>query len=416
MFFLLILIKSFYAMENDRISSQRVANFLQNTMGLKTKVYFNTEAKNTNPNNKLNINISTSQANLFFFYGKKLNLFLKRIEEEKYQNIIEEAKRYNKNNNIVIETPEQWNQRKKKNQNKFSFIPIETTEQSDNIFNYQVFLNALNNAISDDNKDIKEPVFSCKINNGAYQEKYEKMPDNLKKLIKIYPEDFVEFIKIFEKNDNDEYEQIQHSIAIQKESEEKKIEEQEKKRKEIEEYVHKGKEKYFTEKRKSFTNIIDAIINIYLDEVNKKFKNKNKISVEHDLNVFENYNIVIGKTTRNFLSNIEKFEYIDIFKFLESLIPSILKDSNNQDVMRSIESDISKKNLFIPDFIIALPDRLYRWTHSLITENQLTLHKERLGLDRSYTRDELEEIAVNMAIVKTEELKPYIKRIIDLEK
>lgn len=63
-FFLLIFTKSFYAMELDWISTERVVNFLENNMALETKVYFNAESKSKN---KLNINIRASQSYPFFF-------------------------------------------------------------------------------------------------------------------------------------------------------------------------------------------------------------------------------------------------------------------------------------------------------------------------------------------------------------
>lgn len=47
-------------------------------MALETKVYFNADSKSKN---KLNINIKASQS-YPFFYGPRLNLFVKRIHEK----------------------------------------------------------------------------------------------------------------------------------------------------------------------------------------------------------------------------------------------------------------------------------------------------------------------------------------------
>ncbi len=78
-------------------------------------------------------------------------------------------------------------------------------KESNNILNYQIFLNALNNAIRADNKEIKTPLFICEMNNNANNKKYEDLPDNLKKLLFISTKKLAEFISIFEKNDNEKY-------------------------------------------------------------------------------------------------------------------------------------------------------------------------------------------------------------------
>jgi hypothetical protein len=359
---LLYLIQLAYGMEADEhwISASRITEFLKTNMLKKTTVYFNAEATKTNTKNKLNINILANQPNLFFFYGQKLNVLLTKIEEKKYQSILEEAQRYNKNNKIIIETDEQWNQRNKKNQNKFSFIAIETTEESNNILNYQVFLNALNNAIREDNEDIKMPLFTCEIsnnfNNKAYREEYKKIPDNLKKLVKIHIEDLVSFIEIFKKNDNEEY--FQHQEKLKREIEEKK-------KQEIITFVNKKKEEKSCKtnditkeqlRSKNYFRSEDII------EIWKTLNEKIQTRINKEIKKFGEIKISIKPCfTEKFCYHGNEFEkYVHSLNeheayVLSSLIPST---KENIEFIKIIRSEIEDRNYTLPtvfnNFLIAL--------------------------------------------------------------
>ena len=77
-----------------------------------------------------------------------------------------------------------------------------------------------------------------------------------------------------------------------------------------------------------------------------------------------------------------------------SLIALILQDSNNQDQIKSIEYDLSKKKIIIPSYIAAQPNELFMWRYNLITTNLSTSEKKPLGSDYSYTREDLVENTV----------------------
>lgn len=421
-FIFIFLTKIAYAMDPQEhvISSKRIEDEFNNNILQNSRVQFNLKAKNNEYPYKLKINLITykENKNVFFHCGPKLNTLLNRLQNNtKHQAILNEAKEYNLQNNIALETDTKWNSRNSKNKKKYTWLQIASENEKDDVFNPVVFMNVFNNAINQDNPKIKGNIFEIQmhINEKAYQETYNVLPDSLKQLFIIHENKIATLKENLTINDIDEYEQMQNNIVIQKENEEKDL--KAKRKKEIEEFVYKKKEEYDIEKTEFLINIIESMIkNLYLDKVKEEYKRNNKISIEYDLNILKKNKIIIDERTKNFLNETKKLKYINIFTFVRSLIALILQDSNNQDQIKSIEYDLSKKKIIIPSYIAAQPNELFMWRYNLITTNLSTSEKKPLGSDYSYTRDDLVEITVHMQNVKTTELEPYIKQIIDLNK
>lgn len=421
-FIFIFLTKIAYAMDPQEhvISSKRIEDEFNNNILQNSRVQFNLKAKNNEYPYKLKINLITykENKNVFFHCGPKLNTLLNRLQNNtKHQAILNEAKEYNLQNNIALETDTKWNSRNSKNKKKYTWLQIASENEKDDVFNPVVFMNVFNNAINQDNPKIKGNIFEIQmhINEKAYQETYNVLPDSLKQLFIIHENKIATLKENLTINDIDEYEQMQNNIVIQKENEEKDL--KAKRKKEIEEFVYKKKEEYDIEKTEFLINIIKSIIeNLYLNKVQKQYKRNSKISIEYDLNILKKNEIIIGERTKNFLNETKKLKYINIFTFVQSLISLILQDSNNQDQIKSIEYDLSKEKIIIPSYIAAQQNELFMWRYNLITTNLSTSEKKSLGSDYSYTRDDLVEITVHMQNVKTTELEPYIKQIIDLNK
>jgi hypothetical protein len=422
-FIFIFLTKIAYAMDPQEhfISSDKITKIFNNDILKYSNIQFNLTSKNHECLDalKMKMNLQQNPKNTvrFFQYGPALKTFVKRLLDIKHLAMLNEAKRYNLQNNIALETDAEWNNRASKNKKKYTWLRISSKNEKDNFFAPVTFFNAFNNAINQDNPNIEENIFKIQIHidKKPYEDVYHALPDFLKNLLIIHNEKIAVLVENLQINDIDEYEQMQNNIVIQKENEKKELEA--KKRKEIEEWVNKKKAEYNIEKTEFVINIIKSIIeNLYLNKVQKQYKRNSKISIEYDLNILKKNEIIIGERTKNFLNETKKLKYINIFTFVQSLISLILQDSNNQDQIKSIEYDLSKEKIIIPSYIAAQQNELFMWRYNLITTNLSTSEKKSLGSDYSYTRDDLVEITVHMQNVKTTELEPYIKQIIDLNK
>lgn len=409
-FIYIIFANLLYGMEPDEhwISTRRIVELLKTNMFQRTTVYFNNEATKTKDPSRLKINIS-EPIHLFFKYGNNTKQLLQRIRNEQWAAIFSTQVSQNKKYNIALETAEEWKQRSNKNKRNLHFLPLETKEENKDIFNYQVFFNLLNNAIKEDNDNSESLLkISVKVNEQPYINAYDTLPDHLKKLVKIYPEDIKLLKNELAKNDNKEYYEIQEQRHLQE-----KKETEEKKRKEIEAFINKKREALREENSNNTKNLIISVLEKLIEEefshpVREKFKNKkNMIITRYNLSFLDNKNIHIGKHTKEYLTGKHNNDYIDIFDFIRSLITAIIDDSQNPDTIRSI------KNTWNAPFTIALlPSReAYMVQFEFFTIDNKTKKEMDLAYDYSYSRDELEELA-KMQKIKHNKLQPYIEEIL----
>jgi hypothetical protein len=196
---LLFLISTSYnTTEKNYISAKKIIAFLEKNTHEEIKRNFDLKTNKLTHKKKLIIETKSSHNSDFFLCGEKLKTLLNRIRSKKYTHIIQTALEFNCKKKIIFETKELWNQRSKKNQNKHTLIPLKTMDEY-HIFHYEVFLNALNNAIQEDNEEIKTPLFiaEIKINNTPY---HEINNTDFKNLIYISEETIKKFPLLFEKN------------------------------------------------------------------------------------------------------------------------------------------------------------------------------------------------------------------------
>jgi hypothetical protein len=380
-----------YGMEKELWhSTQKVKDFLQEDISLKTEVYFNIEsAKEKNNRKKLSIKIKFDQKVIFFSYGNNLQQLIKRFLNKKNEIILDELEKQNKINHIALETKDEWNKRKNKNKNKMHFIEIETINELHNIYNYKVFFNALNNAITLDNPEIKNPFFTCniKINNKEYLEEYNNLSDNLKKIITIDENNIQNITKLFAENNNQEYYAYKEEQKIKK----NKTDEERKNK------AWETKNAIGTMNQNKVIEIIEDGIKMYEEKINTFFEKKtNKIVgfIEENIkNTILKNKIKIGENTKTFLKETYKkynrhiidddqkknitIKYTeegdpDIIAFLNCLIEHIMLDSNLKQYF--------KKDLYI--------EKKHHYSFIFLTSKTKNQNIQSLMSDESYSNDD----------------------------
>lgn len=421
---LCILLKTFYGMEPDTyINSTRVTEFLEGHITNETKVYFNAEAKKNQTSNRMRITVAHNSKNIFFRCGSNVSTLISRIEESKYDSILKSAREYNKKNNITIETQEAWEQRNKKHKKQLNFIPVENTNEIQNIFHYNVFFNAFNSAICLDNEDISYPPVTCNIciDDDSYEKKYDQLPDNLKKLCYLSKEQLYKLVEFFKKNDNETYAAYQLNLKLTAEEKKKQV---------ITDFVNKKKEEGIEKKKETIIEIINTIINkscarinqtilfremeLFLENIEQdkqepnKPEEKNKIIIKCDLALLKSKPIKVGDHTLKFFDTLKEKKDIHILDFLRGLIAQVINDGNTEDISALIQEQAQNKNIYC---VIVSESKIKIPSFTLMSVNNKTKKEMDLFKDPSFSTTDSICISQDLMRVPYEELEPYIKTI-----
>ena len=120
-FIFIFLTKIAYAMDPQEhfISSDKITKIFNNDILKYSNIQFNLTSKNHECLDalKMKMNLQQNPKNTvrFFQYGPALKTFVKRLLDRKHLAMLNEAKRYNLQNNIALETDAEWNNRASKN-------------------------------------------------------------------------------------------------------------------------------------------------------------------------------------------------------------------------------------------------------------------------------------------------------------